>query len=210
MILLYLILFLYEKDSQDKKLKELENKIDELTIQLKNEKDKNDKLASMLTNEKNKNEILTNQLNNGKRTIDNLSQENKKLIEKIEGLKLQLQQRNNQYLVNSNNSNEITQLYKQIYNLNEILKRYPVILEENEKLISIIFASSDQTMHYSMICKNTDTISYLEPKLYKEFPSFVESDNMFLCKGTVINKYKTFESYKIKNGDILILNKRDD
>jgi hypothetical protein len=61
-----------------------------------------------------------------------------------------------------------------------------------------------------MICKNTDSISYLESKLYKEFPSFVESDNMFLCKGTVINKYKTFESYKIKNGDILILNKRDD
>ena len=181
-----------------------------MTIQLKKEKDKNDKLASMLTNEKNKNEILTNQLNNGKRTIDNLSQENKKLNEKLEGLQLQLQQRNNQYLVNSNNSNEITQLYKQIYNLNETLKRYPVILEENEKLISIIFASSDQTMHYSMICKNTDTISYLEPKLYKEFPSFVESDNMFLCKGTVINKYKTFESYKIKNGDILILNKRDD
>ena len=137
-------------------------------------------------------------------TIDNLLQDNKILKDKIEGFKLQ---HNNS---SSNNSNEIIQLYKKIDNLNEILKRYPIILEENEKLISIIFASSDQTMHYSMICKNTDTLSDLEKKLYKEFPNFIESDNIFLCKGTVINKYKTFESYNIKNGDILVLNKRDD
>ena len=150
------------------------------------------------------NDILKNQLNNGKMTIDNLLQDNKILKEKIEGFKLQ------QSKSSSNISNEIIQLYKKIDNLNEILKRYPIILEENEKLISIIFASSDQTMHYSIICKNTDTLSYLEPKLYKEFPNFIESDNMFLCKGTVINKYKTFESYNIKNGDILVLNKRDD
>ena len=94
--------------------------------------------------------------------------------------------------------------------MNEKLKRYPVILEENEKLISIIFASSNQTMHYSMICKNTDTISDLEKKLYKEFPDFIDSDNLFLCKGKVLNKFKSFESYKIKNGDIILVNKRDD
>ena len=105
---------------------------------------------------------------------------------------------------------KLMNLYKKIYDLNETLKRYPIMLEENEKLISIIFASSDQTMLYSMICKNTNTISDLEKKLYKEYPDFIDSDNMFLCKGTVINKYKTFESYKIKNGDILILQKRDD
>ena len=99
---------------------------------------------------------------------------------------------------------------KKIDSLNEKLRRYPVILEENEKLISIIFASSNQTKHYSMICKNTDTISDLEKKLYKEFPDFIDSDNLFLCKGTVLNKFKSFESYKIKNGDIILVNKRDD
>ena len=64
-------------------------------------------------------------------------------------------------------------------------------------------------MLYSMICKNTDTISDLEKQLYKEYPDFTQSDNFFLCKGSVINRYETFESYKIKNGDILILNKKD-
>ena len=81
---------------------------------------------------------------------------------------------------------------------------------ENEKLISIIFESSDQTMRYSMICKNTNTLSDLEKKLYKKFPNFVDSDNMFLCKGTMVNRNKSLESYKIKNGDIIVVSKRDD
>ena len=111
---------------------------------------------------------------------------------------------------NSNDSNIIIQLYKKIENLNEKLKRAPYILEENEKLISVIFTSTDQKAHYSMICKNTDTIHDLEKDLYKEYPNFSMSENYFLCKGKVINKFQSFESYKIKNGDIIILNPRND
>ena len=121
-----------------------------------------------------------------------------------------MQQRNNDTSYNSNNKEELFLLYKKINNLNETLKRYPVILEENEKLISIIFASLDQTMHYSMICKNTDTISGLEQKLYSEYPKFIDSNNVFLCNGIAINRNRSFESYKIKNGDIIIVNKIDD
>ena len=97
-------------------------------------------------------------------------------------------------------------MYKEIYDLNEKLKRYPFILEENEKLMSIIFTSVDQTLNYSLVCKNTDTINKLEAELYKEFPKFSESENYFICKGNIINKFKTFESNKIKNGDLIILN----
>ena len=121
-----------------------------------------------------------------------------------------MKQTNNQESQKFFNKDEIIELYKKIDYLNEKLKRYPTVLEQNEKLISIIFASSDQTMHYSMICKNTDTISDLEKRLYKEYPAFTKSENYFLCKGSLINKFKTFESYKIKNGDILIVNKRDE
>jgi len=117
---------------------------------------------------------------------------------------------NNETFSNSNDKEELFLLYKKINNLNETLKRYPVILEENEKLISIIFESSDQTMHYSMICKNTDTISVLEKRLYKEYPDFIDSDNIFLSKGNAINRNKSFESYKIKNGDIIVVSKRED
>ena len=210
MIYLFSFLLLHNIDPKDKRIKELEEKINELEIQLKNEKDKYKKLESLFTTEKNKLDILAKQLNDEKNKNSNLSKEYNKFKEKIKELKLEIPRKNNQGSLNTNNSNEIIQLYKKIENLNDTIKRYPVILEENEKLISIIFESSDQKMHYSMICKNTDTISDLEKKLYNEYPDFVLSDNIFLCKGTVINRYKSFESYKIKNGDIIILNKRND
>ena len=60
-----------------------------------------------------------------------------------------------------------------------------------------------------MICKNTDTISDLEKKLYKEYPKFIDSNNVFLCHGNMLNRNKSFESYKIKNGDTIVVNKID-
>ena len=163
-----------------------------MNIQLSNEKEKNNKLSYLLIEGQDKVSFLTKQLSEEK------------------NINLKMQQRNNDTSYNSNNKEELFLLYKKINNLNETLKRYPVILEENEKLISIIFASLDQTMHYSMICKNTDTISGLEQKLYSEYPKFIDSNNVFLCNGIAINRNRSFESYKIKNGDIIIVNKIDD
>ena len=130
-----------------------------MNIQLSNEKEKNNKLSYLLIEGQDKVSFLTKQLSEEK------------------NINLKMQQRNNDTSYNSNNKEELFLLYKKINNLNETLKRYPVILEENEKLISIIFASLDQTMHYSMICKNTDTISGLEQKLYSEYPKFIDSDD---------------------------------
>ena len=93
-----------------------------------------------------------------------------------------------------------------INDLNEKLNRFPFILEKNEKLMSVIFSSVNQKVNYSIVCKNTDTIHNLEVQLYKEYPNLYESENYFLCKGQIINKFKTFEENKIKNGDIILLN----
>ena len=100
-------------------------------------------------------------------------------------------------------------LYKQINELNEKLKRYPFILEKDEKMMSVIFSSVNQNIHYSMVCKNTDTIHNLEVELYKEYPQFSETDNYFICKGKVLNKFHTFQNNKIKNGDVIVLNQRE-
>ena len=167
-----------------------------MNIQLSNEKQENKKLTNLLSEEKNTNKTL--------------SQNTIKLKKEIEELKLEIQKRPNKISSNSNDKEELFHLSKKIDNLNETLKRYPVILEKDEKLISIIFESSDQTMHYSMICKSTDTISDLEKKLYKEYPDFIDSDNVFLSKGNLIDRNKSFESYNIKNGDIIVVSKRDD
>ena len=108
------------------------------------------------------------------------------------------------------NSDEIVSLYKRIDDLNKKLNRYPFILEEGEKILSIIFTSVNQKVNYSMICKNTDSIYKLEGELYKIFPDLAETNNYFLCKGTVVNRFKNFEELKFKNGDIIIINQQED
>ena len=113
-----------------------------------------------------------------------------------------------------NNSNDklinlLSQREEQINELKQKIKRYPFVLEKNERLMSIIFYSVDQKVHYPMICKNTDTIHKLEEKLYEEYPNLSERENYFLCKGGLINKFQSFEKMKIKNGDIIILNQND-
>ena len=113
-----------------------------------------------------------------------------------------------------NNSNDklinlLSQKEEQIKELKEKIKRYPFVLEKNERLMAIIFYSVDQKVHYPMICKNTDTINKLEGKLYEEYPNLSERENYFLCKGNVINKFQSFEKNKIKNGDIIALSPND-
>ena len=109
----------------------------------------------------------------------------------------------------SKKEEKINELKAKINELKEKIKRYPFVLEKNERLMAIIFYSVNQKVHYPMICKNTDTIHKLEAKLYEEYPNLSERENYFLCKGEVINKFQSFEKNKIKNGDIIILNHND-
>ena len=113
-----------------------------------------------------------------------------------------------------NNSNDIlikliNEKENKIRDLEEKIKRYPFILEKNEKIMSIIFSSINEKVNFSMVCKNTDTIHKLEEKLYEEYPNLSERENYFLCKGIVLNKFQSFEKNHIKNGDIILLNQND-
>ena len=51
---------------------------------------------------------------------------------------------------NSNKDIIIKKLNNEIDKLKEKLSRYPFELSKGEKLISVIFTSSDENMHYSM------------------------------------------------------------
>ena len=75
-------------------------------------------------------------------------------------------------------------------------------------MLSIIFMSAK--FYYSMICKNTDTLNNLEQELYKECPEFSQTENYFLCKGTIMDKSIKFKDFNIKNGDIIVLNQIGD
>ena len=167
-----------------------------------------------LDEEVNKNKILNDQITKLKNDL-NLERTNKnKLIEINEQLKKQIKEFNDSQKIkkeqdNSNNDKDIIQLYKKIDELKEKLSRYPFELSKGEKLISVIFTSSDQKIHCSIICKNTEKFIKLEEKLYNDYPEYSESDNYFMANGNRVSKFKTLDENKIKNSNIIILNKNE-
>ena len=173
---------------------ELEETLDKLNINLKNKKDNNKKL------EKGKN--ISNQIKEKNEIINHIN-------EKIDDLNINQKNKSTFYQNKTDNNINIIELNNKINDVNEKLKRYPYILEENKKLISIIFSSIDEKMNYSMICKNTSKIHDLEEELYKEYPDFSYTENDFLFKGKFINKFQSFQSIGIKNGDVIILKQKN-
>ena len=106
--------------SKDDKIKELESRITDL--------------QNLLSLEQNKNSVL--------------SKENANLKQQISQLQFQLTSQNNFQNINNiqNNSNDISiKLINEkeniIKDLKEKIKRYPFVLEKNEKIMSIIFFS---------------------------------------------------------------------
>ena len=102
----------------------------------------------------------------------------------------------------------IEELNKRIEDLNEQIKRYPFALEKDEKMLSVIFASS--SFNYSMICKNTDTINKLEGELYQIYPELAETNNYFLYKGEVASRIKKLKDLGVKNGEIISINQHEE
>ena len=209
------LLFFYKDQNQ------INNNINQISDNFNNFNNKNNNQYSININNNSQNKdkdiiinnleekiiILNKQLTEEKNKNYNLSKENSEMKAKIEQLNFKIINQNN--FNNFNIQIKTNELYEKILDLQEKLKRFPFILEKNEKLMSIIFASVDQKIHYSIVCKNTDKIHKLEEELYREYPQFSETDNYFMCKGKVLNKFHSFEKNNIKNGDVIIVNQRD-
>ena len=137
-------------------------------------------------------------------TINSLEKSNKNVIEDLD----KLIKIGPDYLNFCDMLLDIFHNKRLIYKCENIIE-FKNLIKQNKKSenFSIIFTSCDQKIHYSMVCKNTDTINKLESELYKEYPEFSKNENYFLCKGTILDKSKKLEEYNIKNGDIIILNK---
>ena len=168
--------------------------------------DENTKFKNDLNTEINKNKILNDQITKLKNDL-NAERNNEQLNKEIK--KLNDAQNNIKEKVYSNTDKDIIQLYKTIDELKEKLSRYPFELSKGEKLISVIFFSSDESMLHSIICKNTEKFIKLEEKLYNDFPEYSESDNLFIVNGNKVNKFKTLEENKIQNNGIIILSKNE-
>ena len=136
--------------------------------------------------------------------LENENAELKKQIEEKELVKKKLEKESKEYMIE-----EIINKDKEIKELKEKLSRFPFVLEEGEKYISIIIMSLDEKILYSMICKNTDVFSKIENKLYKKYPEYSENENAFYLKRKKIEKNKSLSYNGIKDNDIIILNKNN-
>jgi len=183
-----------KSNEESKTNKILEEKIKRLEKELTEEKNKNKKSEKIIIDLRKE---LENEINKYK--------DLKKQIEEEKIIKKKLEKETKESFIET-----IIEKDKKIKELELKLSRLPFTLEEGEKLISIIFISSNQEIHCSIICKNTDEFHKIEGELYKKYPEYSENENFFLLNGKKINRYKTLEENGIKNNDKIMLNVFDE
>ena len=151
-------------------------------INIKNNEinDKNDIIADLKTKVKDMKDLLSNSSNNTK-----VMELMEKLVIKEEALK------------------------KMEHEVKEMKSKYPFEIFEEEKLMTVNIICVNPNITHSIICKNTHKFIYLENILYEKYPELTESENFFMCNGAKVNKYKTLEDNKIKDNDIINLEKFD-
>ena len=189
----YIMKYSQEKYKNDK-TKEFEeenvntkNKLEQVNNLLLKEK----KLTQLLSN---RIKILEGQLKTEKNKVNELTEKNKE----VQNIR-----------TNAGDKDNVLKLMDKLLSkeeeIQEMKSRYPFELLKGEKLISLIFMSYNQEIHYSLICKDSDKFTIVENLLYDEFPKFRETENYFISDGNKINKYKTLKENNLKNGSIVML-----
>ena len=174
------------------------NNLEELKSQLNKERNDNKKLNEKikllekeLKEEKNKNILNEKHITDLKNQLDNEIKKNNDFIADLEQKKLS--QKKYEKETKESFLDIIMEKDKEIKELKLKLSRFPFILEQGEKIMSIIFQSSVQSIHSAVICKNTDKLSKIEGLLCEKNPKFTETENFFFLNGTKMFKNKTLE-----------------
>ena len=196
----------YFKDCDEKKKStiNLSNEKEELIENLRVELSKEQYMTQHLCEQMKELEI---ELNNERKKNQKESLKVKELTEKNKELEFLLKNNNSSKDNTINLMNKIILKDKEI---RELKKSFPFKLEKGEKLISVIFISTSQDIHYSIICKNTDLFSSVENILYNEYPKYRETENYFIVNGIKVNKNKTLKENQIENSSIIMLKQIDD
>ena len=195
----------------------------------KKEIDKKGKIEKVRENE-NLGKERNNKKGDNNEDIDELKQQNLNLRNEIEKLKEKLNEEKNknrnltlklEELTNILNKNylsiqkemneKITELVKYYNkNLEKFQSLFPFKISEDDKIISIIFMTSDENIYYSMVCKSTEKFSELEKRLYIKYPQYKETKNYYYANGHKINENKTLEYNNIRDNEIIIINNDND
>jgi Mg2+ and Co2+ transporter CorA len=145
---------------------------------------------------------LENLLKDKDNIINNLENEKKEFLNKNKKLKIEynnIKEKLNQMNLKSKEQEKLIKEYKLK------ISQFPFEFSPGEKIMSIIFISSDQNIISSLICKNTDIFNSIENKFYEKYLEYKGLDNIFILNGRKINKNKSLDENKIKNNDIITI-----
>ena len=176
---------------------------------------------------KKKNEELNEIINRLKLDLEKEKEINNNLILNFKKLEKEIKDKEKEKEINeekrqkndltkkaNNNKNisqvsEILELIKKIEEkeneIKELKKILPFEFTKGEKIIIVTFLSSNENIHYSMICKNTDDFRRLQNMFYNKFPDYQKYKNIFLIHGKKIKKTKTLKDNNISDNDIIIV-----
>jgi len=147
----------------------------------------------------NKIKELENSLKDKDDIIKNLENENKKLKIEYNNINEKLNH------MNSELKNQINKKEKIIKEYELKISQIPFEFSPREKIMTIIFISSDQNIISSFICKNTHIFKFLENKFYEKYSEYKDINNIFISNGIEIDKNKSLDENKIKNNDIITI-----
>jgi len=179
-------------------------------LNLANSFDKKRKVISLIVTEqyakKDSKLIIEN-----KELKDKLLKANKKIEEQkqeIEELKYKMT------MIKSEGMNQINNLMKNIEDKEKQIKELKANSKNKKKsnnfvdiskIKAVNFLSIDGNVNHAMACRGDQSFSEIEEKLYEIYPQYRETNNVFLCCGRVIMRFKTIDENKIRDGDIVQL-----
>ena len=146
----------------------------------------------------------------------------KAIIEEQKSTIIELQNKlDNEKSINSNNSytiqslqNVIKQKDEELNNLKaELLKKNNILSSisckqtkiEREEMMCINFISSDYKIHFAVPCTSNDVFAEIEEKLYKKYPEYRETNNIFLFEGRQVLRFKTIKENHLESGLLVTL-----
>ena len=91
--------------------------------------------------------------------------------------------------------------------INKLKSSIPFEIKEGEEIMCVLFECySDSNIHHQFLCSSKQIFKTLENKLYEKIDTkYKSTNNYFYCNTNQIDKEKSLEENKIKNGSVIMM-----
>ena len=147
---------------------------------------------------------MRSKVNKSKKIIEQQNIKIKELQNQLNSANIHLNKLQSLILEKDNELNNLKielQNYKNSDNMNNYKNQS--IIKNNDKCVT--FISDDQKIMFGIPCSGDSIFAEIEEKLYREYPEYRETNNIFLANGKEILRFKTIDDNKIGTGKPIML-----